>query len=303
LTKDEVEVAAKQLVNTVPAIARGVMIEPEHSEKFTILNFLVAGEPIKQADGSLVYGFVRPLGCARTVEEATEKAKCVIEVDSTARILIAETGRYAKLSKSATVTSETVDLDTSYEKNPYSEMAMKEKKEQKKKIVEIEERMKEVKDRADDDDVSAIEFYTKKARLLCALIDQEKQLKQQVIEKKEQMSRVAYAIKRLDGKFPLHKEGWIDEINRAYRSRGIAMVFAPPKDYELTLESFDFGELPVFNEDEVRGYLLPKLKSKALPEPIKTDTKGVGLPDPEKISEPVKISEDEGISEAKSGSS
>jgi len=245
-SKDDVaQAAVNGQVVQYPMIARRHVDPPITGQRYGNLSYMLFNTPKLLRDGKHLYGFVKQRGNHESEHVArTDAHRIVRNVDSKFQVRIAEVGVWVPITESDLAVKDLYDVRESDQEIHLRDEAIKEKeREHARKIKELQEAEKELKEGGDRyDNQESIEFYTMKRVVEITLTETYKASLLKLKEYEKKLAEQRIILKTLESNHKTYKDDWISTYNEGRAKSGLSK-FIPGETQFADYESVTLEEL------------------------------------------------------------
>lgn len=224
LNPDELKVAIRDNVCNHREFIRDDRDREIKEQQVGIVSFKFLETPLQLPDGELFFGWYKLRGNHPDEQTATAEATNILKhYDSKSKNKLIQVGAWSHLTSSKMFTKEF----TEYSENQFLNRIKKEEAEQKEQVEQIRAREKKLSEEQEFDPESLDYYITKNVSLSHNEYTLKKAL-ERVKQCRKNIDTVSAELKRLDKKYPQHKE---DALGR-YNEERVAAGMEPVKSFE-----------------------------------------------------------------------
>lgn len=222
-----------------PMIVRSEVDPPINNQEYGLVSFILADEPQKLSNGSIIYGYGKLRG--NSADENLIRAdatKIIRAVDSKYPSKIVHVGKWFPIVKGNAFTKETIDVPVDDERIKKEEVLKEAERKRKEEREYFDRRAKELTEGGDNtDDPESLKYFTTRRQTYMYLVNEEERQMKNLEDIRDKIKKAANDIIRLENSHPEYKEQWLETYNKERKAVGIT-EFVEDEKFRILLEKF-----------------------------------------------------------------
>lgn len=219
-----------------PMLVRSEIDPPIDNQRFSAISFVLADEPRKLTNGSIIYGLAKIRGTWADPDLAKQGCtKIIRSTDSKYPTKIAPLGHWFPIIKGNAFTKENIDVPIDEERVSKEKILEEAKRRREKEKADFEKRAEELKNEGDlTSDPDSLKFYITRRQAFMFLVTQEEEELKKLEDIRQKIKNAGNDVVNLEKTHPEYNDQWLEIYNKERVSVG-AQPFVEDEKFRILL--------------------------------------------------------------------
>lgn len=219
-----------------PMLVRSEIDPPVDNQYFGAISFVLADEPRKLSNGSIIYGLAKLRGNWADADLAKQGCTKIIRTtDSKYPTKIAPVGKWIPIIKGNAFTKENIDVPVDDERVSKEKVLEELKKKREKEKADFDKRIEELKNEGDlTSDSDSLKFYITRRQAFMFLVNQEEEEIKKLEDIRQKIKKASLDVIDLEKTHPEYNDQWLEVYNKERASIG-AQPFVEDEKFRTIL--------------------------------------------------------------------
>lgn len=219
-----------------PMLVRSEIDPPIDNQQFGAISFVLADEPRKLSNGTIIYGLAKIRGSWADADLAKQGCtKLIRNTDSKYATKIASVGKWFPITKGNAFVRENIDVPIDEERISKEKILEEAKRRREKEKADFDKRVEELKNEGDlSSDPDSLKFYITRRQAFMFLVNQEEEEVKKLEDIRLKIKKAGNDVISLEKTHPEYNDQWLEVYNKERVSIG-AQEFVEDEKFRTLL--------------------------------------------------------------------